>query len=161
MPSVQAVKVTTQASPAQTTIAVTGQRLDSNDVYVKYGNLLLRKGANATPTKLSLDVPRVMATDQPVSIIVDGRESNVFPPVLLSVEPRAARRGETLTLRGAGLSGKSVVVKFGATKINVGAQPFATQLFVQVPAKLPAGVLQLKAVINATETNAVAFEVLA
>lgn len=161
LPSVQSVQITPQASPAQTTIEATGQRLDGNDVYLKYGNLLLRVGANTTPTKLSVDIKRVMATDQRVSVIVDGRESNVFPPMLEGVEPQAARRGEVLTLRGVGLSGKSVVVEFGATKIDIGAQPFATQLTVKVPVQLPAGALQLKAVINGTETNALTFEVLA
>jgi hypothetical protein len=79
LPQAEAFNVTTQDSPAQTTVAVTGKRLAGGDVHVRYGELLIRKGANADAAQVQVVVPRLLQTDRPVSVIVDGRESNRLP----------------------------------------------------------------------------------
>src|SRR5262249_7135602 len=79
---------------AKTTIDVTGQRLKGNDVQVRYGKLLISKGQNASATQISVEVPRVLPTDQPVSVIVDGFESNILPPTLERLEPMESLPGQ-------------------------------------------------------------------
>jgi len=93
-------------------------------------------------------------------VLVDNRESNRLPPLLESVEPNEATRGASITLRGLGLSGKTVAVKFGATVVNLGAHAYATQLTVAVPATLAFGDVQLKVSVNGTDSNAVTLKVL-
>lgn len=79
LPQAEAFNVTTQESPAQTTVVVTGRRLAGGDVHVRYGELLIRKGSNADAAQVQVVVPRLLQTDRPVSVIVDGRESNRLP----------------------------------------------------------------------------------
>jgi hypothetical protein len=160
LPQIETVNVTTQQTPAQTSIAVTGKRLAGKDVYVRYGELLVRKGENADAAQAQVVVPRVLPAGQPVSVLVDDRESNMLPPLLESVKPGAAMRGTIVRLDGRGLSGKAVVVKFGATDVPIGAHAFATQIEVAVPAALAPGDVQLKVNVNGAETNALTFTVL-
>ena len=161
LPIIKSVTVTSQSSPAQTNIAVTGQRLNGKDVYVKYGGLLIRKGENTDPNQLNVDVLRVLAAGQPASVVVDGRESNVVPPQLESIEPPEAYRGAAVTLKGKSLSGKSVVVKFGAARVTVGPQAYASQLTVPLPVQLTPGTVQVKVTVNGKDTNKLPFKVLA
>jgi hypothetical protein len=88
MPQLETVNVTTQDSPAQTNIAVTGKRLAGNDVHLRYGKLLIRKGENADAAQLQVSVPRILQSGMPVSVLVDNRESNRLPPLLQSGEGR-------------------------------------------------------------------------
>jgi hypothetical protein len=88
MPQLETVNVTTQDSPAQTTIAVTGKRLAGNAVHLRYGELLIRKGENADAAQLQVSVPRILQSGMPVSVLVDNRESNRLPPLLQSGEGR-------------------------------------------------------------------------
>ncbi len=79
LPQAEEVNFTTQDSPAQTTVAIAGKRLAGGDVHVRYGGLLIRKGANADAAQVQVVVPRVLQAGLPVSVIVDGRESNRLP----------------------------------------------------------------------------------
>jgi hypothetical protein len=160
LPQIEAVNVTTQDAPAQTTIAVTGRRLAGKDVHVRYGELLVRRGENANAAEVQVVVPRVLETGLPASVLVDNRESNRLPPLLESVEPAAAKRGSVVRLNGRGLSGKTVVVRFGATDVAAGAQAFATQIAVAVPAALAPGDVQLRVSVNGADSNALTFTVL-
>jgi hypothetical protein len=76
MPQIETVNVTTQDAPAQTTIAVTGKRLAGNDVHLRYGELLIRKGENADAAQLQVNVPRILQGGLLASVLVDNRESN-------------------------------------------------------------------------------------
>jgi hypothetical protein len=159
LPLIASVNVATVASPAQTTVTVTGERLDAADAAVNIGGLLLDVGANATPTKLVATVNRVLTTTTPVSVVIDGRESNALPCQLLQINPAAAFAGDTVTLMGNGLSGRNVVVTFGATAVVVGAQPFATQFAVNVPGALAAGAVTVTVTVDGNSTNGVPFTV--
>jgi hypothetical protein len=161
LPVLQTVKVTTQQSPAQTTIEMTGLRLNGGDVSVRYGELLIKKGENTDAVGLNVSVPRLLAPGQPVSLIVDGRESNIVPPALESVEPSEAAPGEELTLGGRSLSGGNVVVKFGSVVVHLGPQGYASRLTVKVPAGLAPGDVQLMVEVDGAETNTLTFKVLA
>jgi hypothetical protein len=161
LPRLQTVNVTTQQSPAQTTIELTGLRLDGDDVKVLYGGLLIKKGENVDAATLSVSIARLLPPGQPVSVIVDGRESNTLPPALESVEPAQAAPGEEVTLAGRSLSGASVNVKFGGTSVQTGAQGYSSRLTVKVPAGLAVGDVQLKVEVDGAETNALTFKVLA
>jgi hypothetical protein len=160
LPQIETVNVTTQDSPAQTTIAVTGKRLAGNDVHLRYGELLIRKGENADAAQLQVSVPRILQSGLPVSVLVDNRESNTLPPLLQSVEPSAVLRGSVVRLNGLGLSGKAIVVKFGATSVGLGPQAFATRLEVAVPVALEPGDVQLQVNVDGADTNALTFTVL-
>jgi Pvc16 N-terminal domain len=160
LPQVEAVNVTTQNSPAQTIIGVTGKRLSGKDVNVRYGELLVRRGENADAAQVEVSVARVLPTDLPLTVFVDNRESNLLPPLLESVEPRAARGGDVVRLEGRGLSGKMVAVSFGATDVQIGAHAFATQIDVAVPAGLAPGDVQLKVTVNGADTNELTLNVL-
>jgi hypothetical protein len=160
LPSLQSVNVTFEQSPAQTTIVADGERLSGKDVNVRYGALLIKKGENSNPAQVSVAVGRILEADQPVSVIVDGRESNLIPPVLESIDPPEAFRGSVVTLKGRGLSGKTVVVKFGATDVELGSQPFASQLSLMVPPGLNPGPIQVRVSVNGSDTNEAAFKVL-
>lgn len=159
-PVLQTVNVTAQESPAQTTIELTGLRLKGGEVGVRYGELLIRKGENATAGALSVSVARPLPPGQPVSVVVDGRESNTLPPSLEAVEPPEGAAGQALTLAGRSLSGASVVVKFGGENVPLGPQAYATRLAVTVPAGLAPGEIQLTVEVDGAETNALAFKVL-
>jgi hypothetical protein len=160
LPQIETVNVTTQDSPAQTDIAVTGKRLAGNDVHLRYGELLIRKGENADAAQLQVSVPRILQSGLPVSVLVDNRESNRLPPLLQSVEPPAAPRGAVVRLNGLGLSGKAVVVKFGETSLAAGPQAFATRLEVAVPVELEPGDVQLQVNVDGADTNALTFTIL-
>lgn len=160
LPQIEAVNFTTQAAPALTTIAATGKRLAGKDVYVRYGELLVRKGENADAAQVQVSVPRLLPAGQPMSVLVDDRESNMLPPLLESVKPGAAFRGARVRLNGRSLSGKTVVVKFGATEVPISAHAFATQIEVAVPAALAPGDVQLAVNVNGADTNALTFTVL-
>ncbi|MET0622211.1 MAG: Pvc16 family protein [Pyrinomonadaceae bacterium] len=160
-PSVQSFALTTPNPQPRTVVTVNGQRLAGEDVTVKYGELVIRKGPNATPAQVSVMVPRTLPPGQPVSVIVDGRESNVVPPVLESVEPAQVSTGETVTLVGRGFGGQSVAVRFGATSVAVGANASSTRLSVKVPRTLAPGAYDVKVWVNGSETNAVSLKVLA
>ncbi len=160
LPVLQAKSVTTTATPASTTITLTGRRLDGNDVQVRYGVLLLRKGENTTPTQVTIDVPRLLPTGEQVSVIVDGRESNPLPPSLERVEPARTFVGGTITLTGKGLSGQNVVVTFGTQSLSLGRQAFPSRIVVAVPAGLGPGSAPAKVVVDGNETNVLPFEVI-
>ena len=160
LPQVESVNVTTESSPAKTTIAVTGKRLSGKDVNVRYGELLVRRGENADAAQVEVSVARVLPTDLPLTVIVDNRESNLLPPLLEAVEPPAARGGDVVRLEGRGLSGQAVVVSFGATDVQIGAHAFATRIDVAVPAGLAPGDVQLKVTVNGAVTNELTFTVL-
>jgi len=160
LPVISSRNVTVGGSPAKTTIEVTGQRLNGNDVQARYGKLLISKGQNASATQISVAVPRVLPADQTVSVIVDGFESNVLPPSLERLEPMESLPGRPIALIGRGLSGGSVVVYFGADSVNVGPHPYSSRIVVTAPAGLAAGSIQVRAEIDGNETNNLSFGVL-
>lgn len=160
LPVLQAKGVTTVASPAGTTITVAGRRLNGKDLQLRYGALLLRKGENTTPTQVTLDVPRLLPKDEPVSVIVDGRESNPLPPRLERIEPARTFAGEPVRLTGKGLSGQNVVVSFGAQSLSLGPQAFQSRIGVKVPAGLSPGSAPVKVTVDGNETNVLPFEVI-
>jgi hypothetical protein len=160
LPIITSANVSTVASPAKTTIAVTGERLSGADVSVRYGKLLI-KNATAGPTTVSVEIDqRILPTNLPVSVLVDGRESNVFPPRLDDIDPSQAFAGDEITLTGSGLSGQSVSIDFGGTSVNLGPQAYASRFKLLVPNTLPAGTVDVKISVNGTETNIRSFEVL-
>jgi hypothetical protein len=160
LPSIETVSVTTTASPARTTIAVTGRRLNGPDVSVRYGKVLIRRGENLNPTGLSVDVPRILPPNAPVVVLVGNLTSNPLPPRLERLEPPEAFAGDEVMLVGAGLSGQAVSVRFGATDVSVGAQAFASRLTVRVPPALAAGAITVRASVNGNVTNNLPFRVL-
>jgi hypothetical protein len=153
LPLAQTVTVTTSNTPDQTNIAVNGARLNGKDVHVRYGNLLIAKGANVNATDVSVTVGRILPTGLPVSVLVDGRETNPLPPRLERIEPPTAYAGDEITLVGAGLSGQAVTVDFGGTSVAVGPQSYATQLRLRVPLTLGLGSVPVKATINGNDSN--------
>lgn len=159
LPLIQTVSVATQATPASTTITVTGERLNGQDVSVLAGDLRIRIGANADPGQIVAKVDRVLPTNVAVSATVDGRDSNLIPPRLDSVDPVRGTASDQIALRGAGLSGRAVSVSFGAHVVAMGAQPFSTLLQVSVPSGMAAGIVQVKVTIDGRDTNTVPFEV--
>ena len=159
-PLLQSLNFTTEQQPAKTTIELTGLRLAGDDVSVRYGGLLIRKGENADPASLSVSVTRLLDPGQPVSVVVGGVESNTLPPSLTSVEPGEAAPGQLVTLEGRSLSGASVAVKFGATVVQAGPHGYSSRLKVAVPGGLAPGDVQLKVEVNGVETNALTFKVL-
>jgi len=163
MPGIVSVTVSTAqpSEPVKTTITVRGSRLNGADVNVKFGKLLIKQGQNSDPNQVIVEVPRTLPADQPVSVLVDGRESNILPPRLDRADPAQAFAGEQVTLAGAGLSGESVFVRFGATDVSVGAHPYPSRLSVTVPAALPVGTVAVKVTVDGNITNEIAFEVLA
>ena len=159
-PVLQSAGITTQQSPAQTTVELTGLRLAGDDVSLRYGGLLIRAGENSDPAALSVSVPRLLEPGRAVSVVVDGVESNVLPPSLDSVTPAEAAPGEWVTLEGRGLSGASVNVKFGAEVVPAGPHGYSSRLRVAVPPGLAPGAVQLRIEVAGAETNALTFQVL-
>ncbi len=147
-------------NPAKTLVTITGYRLDGKNVTIKYGALLLKKGANTQPTDVTFEIPRTLPPDQPVSVLVDGRESNPLPPQLESIEPAAACVDEPITLRGRGLSGQHVSVSFGPFATPAEANAWFSQLNLRVPTDLAAGSLQVTATVDGHQSNPLDFEVL-
>ncbi|HZD96362.1 MAG TPA: Pvc16 family protein, partial [Candidatus Sulfotelmatobacter sp.] len=159
LPLITDVVVTTVVSPASTTFTITGERLNGADVSAKAGDLLLSKGKNTTPTQLVVKADRVLTTTTPVIALVDGRASNTLPSQLDQIIPAAAFAGDNIALSGRGLSGRSVIVSFGATPVNLGAQPLAGRFSVRVPASLAPGATTVKVTIDGRDTNTLPFTV--
>jgi len=160
LPMISNVGVVTSNAPDKTTITITGERLKGNEVNVRYDKLLIRKGENLSQTQVIVEVNRILTTGRPTSVLIDGRESNVMPPRLDEIDPPLAFAGDEITLIGTGLSGQTVSVSFDGTLVNLGPQAGASSLKVKVPA-LPAGDVNVKATINAKDTNTVKLTVLA
>ena len=154
LPMIEDLTVATSTTPDKTTITVTGQRLKGADVNVKYGKMLIRKGENTSATTVVVEVGRILAAGLPVSVVVDGRESNVLPPHLSGIDPSQAFAGDEVTLTGSGLSGQTVSVNFGGAIVNLTPQAAASFLKVKVPPALPAGPVTVKATVNGKDTNA-------
>lgn len=161
IPLVLTAVVTADVVAGKTTIVITGRRLAGADVKVKYGKLLINKGANASATGLTVEVPRVLATTERVSVLVDGRESNLLPPQITGIDPPEAFPGEQIRITGSGLSGEAVTVRFGATNVNLGAHPFPSQIDLAVPAALGAAVVPMRVTVNTIDSNSKDFTVLA
>jgi hypothetical protein len=161
LPVINTKKVTSTTDPLLTTIAVTGFRLNGKDISVRYGELLIRKGENASATDLSVGIARTLPPDLPVTVIVDGRESNAIPPTLESVEPSEARRGEHITCKGKSLSGENIAVIFGTVAVTLAPQAFSSQLTVAVPVTLAPGETSIKVRIDGDSSNELTFGVLA
>jgi hypothetical protein len=160
LPMISNVGVVTSNAPDKTTITVTGERLKGNEVNVRYDKLLIRKGENLSQTQVVVEVNRILTIGRPTSVLIDGRESNVMPPRLEEIDPPLAFAGDEITLIGTGLSGQTVSVSFDGTLVNLGPQAGASSLKVKVPA-LPAGDVNVKATINAKDTNTAKLTVLA
>src|SRR5262245_26637334 len=100
LPAITVKNAQVGGAPVKTTVEVTGQRLAGNNVQVRYGQLLINKGPNASSTQVSVEVSRALPTDHTVSVIVDGFESNVLPPSLESLEPAESFPGQAIALLG-------------------------------------------------------------
>jgi len=159
LPMIENLTVTTATTPDKTTITITGQRLNGADVNVKYGKMTIRKGDNTSATSVVVEVGRILPSGLPVSVVVDGRESNVLPPRLSDVDPPQAFAGDEVTLTGSGLSGQTVSVNFGSTRVNLPKQAAASFIRVKVP-PLSAGAVSVKATINGKDTNALSLLIL-
>lgn len=159
LPLITDVAIVTNPAPASTTFTITGERLNGADAGAKIADLLLSKGKNTTPTQLVVQADRILGVTTPVTAIVDGRASNALPSRLDQVAPAAAFAGDTVALLGSGLSGRSVVVSFGATTVNLGAQPLASRFNVGVPASLAPGAISIKVTVDGRDTNTVPFTV--
>jgi Pvc16 N-terminal domain/IPT/TIG domain len=159
LPLIQSVAFVTQASPAKTTITITGERLNGQDVGVLAGGVHIKVGANSDAGKITASIDRVLAANPAVTVTIDGRQSNVLPPRLDSIDPPRALPGDEVVLSGAGLSGRAVSVSFGATTVSLGAQPFASRVRTAVPGAMAAGVVQAKLTVDGHDTNSISFEV--
>jgi uncharacterized protein DUF4255/IPT/TIG domain-containing protein len=159
LPAIQSVNVTVGGDPVNTTIAISGQRLKGQNVQVRYAGILVNKGENTSSSDVAVQVARSLPEDQRATVIVDGRESAAWPPQIERIEPSESKVGSQVTVFGSGLSGQSVIVRFATTPVALGAAAYSTRLAVRVPAGLAPGVVQVRAVINGTESNAVDFEV--
>jgi hypothetical protein len=133
--------------------------LKGQNVQVRYAGILINKGENISPSDITVQVARALPEDQRATVIVDGRESAAWPPQIDRIEPSESRAGSQVTIFGSGLSGQSVTVRFATTSIALGAVAYSTRLGVRVPTGLAPGVVQVRAVVNGTESNAVDFEV--
>jgi hypothetical protein len=160
LPVIQSVTITTTTTPEKTTVTVTGQRLKGKDVNIKYGGLLLKKGENTTDAQVIVEVQRLLPPNQPVSVLVDGRESNTIPPSLERIDPPQTFAGDTVTLFGQSLSGQNVIVSFGGTNATIGPQAYSSQLTVQAPSTLTPGTVAVKVIVDGNESNTVSFEVI-
>lgn len=161
LPAIQSVNVTSTMTPAKTTITVMGQRLSGKDTNIKYGSLLLKKGENTNATQVMVEVERLLPPNQPVAVIVDGRESNTLPPKLERIEPSQGYAGDSVTLFGRSLCSQNVIVSFDGTNVTIGAHAYSSQLTVRVPSTLTAGTVAVKVTVDGNETNTLLFEVIA
>lgn len=159
LPMIDTTRIVSSSDPLMTNVTITGRRLEGKDVVVRYGDLLIRKGENTSQTDLSVQIARTLPPDQSVTVIVDGRESNTIPPVLESIDPPEAARGDTITLKGKSLSGEHVTVNFGATSVVLAPQAFSSQVSVTVPATLAAGETSVKIKVNDHDSNELTFKV--
>jgi hypothetical protein len=162
MPTITTFTVTTPGAPPHTRVAVQGERLVGTDVHLRFGRLVARVGETTNAINLNFQFDRLLTDGTgPVSVIVDGRESNSLPRRITRIDPPQAGAGERVTLVGTALSGRSVVVHVGGQDITVGAQPFASRFDVQVPAMLAPGAVTFSATIDGTDTNTTPFTVIA
>jgi hypothetical protein len=152
IPLILTVTVTPDAVAGKTTIDITGRRLAGSDVRVKYGKLVIKKGANATANQVTVEVPRILSTTEPVSVVVDNRESNLLPPRIEEIDPVEAFAGDQIRIAGAGLSGEAVSVSFGATNVNLNAHSFSSKIEVAIPATVGAGVVPVKVTVNSIDS---------
>jgi hypothetical protein len=159
LPLVQGVDIVTQTNPVQTTITLTGERLNGQDITVLVGDIRISTAPNPNAGQLVGQIFRALATNLPVSAVIDGRQSNVVPPRLDSIEPSRGRPGDEIALIGLGLSGRSVSVNFGTSTVNIGSQPFATRLKAAVPGAA-AGSMQVKVTVDGRDTNSIPFQVM-
>lgn len=159
LPAIQSVSVTQGGDPVTTTITISGERLKGQSVQVRYGGILINKGENNNSSNATVQVARALPLDQRATVIVDGRESAAWPPRLDRIEPPESRAGGQVTMYGSGLSGQAVSVRFATTAVSLGATSYPTRLGARVPIGLAPGVIQVRAVVNGTETNALDFEV--
>jgi hypothetical protein len=153
IPLILTATVTPDAVAGKTTIDITGRRLAGTDVRVKYGKLVIKKGANATANQVTVEVPRILSTTEPVSVVVDNRESNLLPPRIEEIDPVEAFAGDQIRIAGAGLSGEAVSVSFGPTNVNLNAHSFSSKIEVAIPATVGAGVVPVKVTVNSIDSN--------
>jgi hypothetical protein len=162
LPRIQTVnRVVNTGPPVTTAIIVTGERLRGANIQIRYGKWLLRGVMSSDGASVRGEGSGVLPAGQPASVIVDGCESSAFPPRLDSLDPTQAAMGETIMLTGSGLSGQSVLVRFGTIDLPAIAQPFASRFSVAVPASLAAGQIKVKVIVHGNETNELDFTVLA
>jgi hypothetical protein len=167
MPAISSFTQTDGGAPARTTIAVTGERLRGIDVHLRYDKLVARVGDTRDPvrfpagdTNVSFQFDRVLVPGGTVSLLVDARPSNALPRVLGSLNPPQGVSGDQLALTGSSLSGRDVVVTFGAVALPAVAQPFAHRFTVTVPAALAPGPTTVGVAVDGSSTNALPFLVL-
>jgi len=153
IPLILTATVTPDIPAGKTAITITGRRLAGTDVKVKYGKLLIKKMTTATATQIDLEVPRILPTTDPVSVLIDNRESNLLPPQIQEIDPSEAFPGDQIRISGAGLSGEAVSVSFGAVNVNLNAQPFSSQISIAVPDPLGPGVVAVKVTVNSIDSN--------
>ncbi len=155
LPLITAVAITTNPAPLSTTVSVTGERLNGQDVSVVIGGLAIRVGANASATTLNATVDRALPATTPVTVNVDGVVSNTIPPRLDTVVPSSAFVGDTVVLNGDSLSGRNVIVSFNAVPVVIGAQSFSSRMKATIPAGLPVGVAQISVSVDGRVTDSV------
>jgi hypothetical protein len=61
--------------------------------------------------------------------------------------------GSPTVLIGDSLSGRHVVVSFGATSVDLGAQPLGSRVKLNVPGTLPTGTVQVSVAVDGRTTN--------
>ena len=159
LPLIQSVNITSTPSPVSTTIAVTGERLNGTDVHIKYGGILLRKGENTPSDNVTLTVQRTLPSNQPISVIVEGRESNTLPSILERIEPAQSHTGASVKLTGRSLSGHNVIVNFGSINVPLGPHPYGSEINVTVPSTLIPGEVDVSITVDGNNTNTLSFEV--
>jgi hypothetical protein len=153
LPLITGVTVTTSAAPVATTVTIDGERLNGQEVDVNIGGLLIAGGANGNAARVAVTVQRTLPATTPVTVTVDGSESNPLPARLDSIAPSSAFAGDAVVLNGAGLSGRHVIVGFGATAVDLGAQPFASRIRLNVPRTLVAGTVMVSVSVDGRVTN--------
>lgn len=161
IPLILTATVTPDVGLVKTSFVITGRRLAGTDIRVKYGNLLINKGQNATANQISVEVQRVLDPGKTISVMVDGRESNLLPPRIQEIEPLEAFPNDPIKITGAGLSGEAVTVSFGATDVDLGAHPHSSEIATTVPATLAAGVVTVRVSVNSINSNPEDLKVLA
>jgi hypothetical protein len=166
LPAITAITLTNAGAPAVSTLTVTGERLRGSAVTLRYLKLSIGIGDTtdvvafpSADTTVSFTFDRVVPPGGSVSVLVDGRQSNTLPPLLVNAVPPQGSIADFITLSGTGLSGRSVVVSFGATSLPAMAQPFASRFSVRVPAGLAPGATTIGLTVDGTATNTVPFQV--
>jgi hypothetical protein len=161
LPVIRALTITTPGAPPRTRVEVTGERLAGSEVHLRFGKLVARISPSTNPTDVAFQFDRLLnQPGAPVSVIVDGRESNTLPRRLTKIEPPRAGAGERVTLVGTSLAGRVVVVHVGAQNVNVGAQPLSSRFEIRIPAALAAGATTISVTVDGSDTNTVPFTVI-